>query len=208
MALYIHSVEKRSIAKTIAFLYRWIHVPTQKWYIGSRTAAGCNPDDGYICSSKTVAPLILENRSEWIREVLCIGNPKDIITLEAKYLTLLDAKNDEYSFNRHNGDGKFTSAGKKASQYTRNKMSQSRIGLIKSKNHTNAISNSIKDYLKVNPRLGKNAPGFKGYYISPVGEKFLTSKEASLKFGCSPTTIGRWATSNKHGWKFSPKGVI
>ena len=43
---------------TVAFLYKWIEISTDKWYIGSRTANGCHPTDGYICSSKIVKPLI------------------------------------------------------------------------------------------------------------------------------------------------------
>jgi hypothetical protein len=39
------------------------------WYIGSRTAEGCNPDDGYLCSSDRVKPMILESKSDWKREV-------------------------------------------------------------------------------------------------------------------------------------------
>lgn len=97
---------------TQAFVYKWTHIPTGKWYIGSRTKKGCNPSDGYICSSKTVKPLITENQNEWQREVLCIGNPQDMLDLETRYLVLLDAKNDPLSYNEHNSDGKFSTAGK------------------------------------------------------------------------------------------------
>ena len=99
--------------KTIAFLYKWTHIPTQKWYVGSRTAVGCHPDDGYICSSKIVKPMILENRNEWVREILAIGESDYIRELEGKYLELLDAKHNTMSYNKHNGDGKFSVTGKK-----------------------------------------------------------------------------------------------
>ena len=52
--------------------------------------------------------MILENRNDWKREVLIIGEPKYIVELEANYLKLLDAKNDTMSYNDHNGDGKFS----------------------------------------------------------------------------------------------------
>lgn len=29
----------------IPFLYIWIHLPTKKWYIGSRTAKNCHPSE-------------------------------------------------------------------------------------------------------------------------------------------------------------------
>jgi uncharacterized coiled-coil protein SlyX len=97
---------------TTAFVYKWTHVPTGRWYIGSRTKQGCNPDDGYICSSKTIKPLITENLAEWHREILAVGEPAAMLELETRYLVSLDAKNDPMSYNQHNSDGKFSTAGK------------------------------------------------------------------------------------------------
>ena len=99
------------MSNTSAYLYKWTHIASQMWYIGSRTRKNCHPDDNYICSSKSVKPLIVNNRNEWIREILCIGLPTDIRVLESEYLTKLDAKNNLMSFNKHNGDGKFSSIG-------------------------------------------------------------------------------------------------
>lgn len=97
---------------TTAFVYKWTHVPTGRWYIGSRTKQGCNPDDGYICSSKTIKPLITENLAEWQREILAVGEPAAMLELETRYLVSLDAKNDPMSYNQHNSDGKFSTSGK------------------------------------------------------------------------------------------------
>ena len=96
---------------TTAFVYKWTHVPTGRWYIGSRTKQGCNPDDGYICSSKTIKPLITENLAEWHREILAVGEPTAMLELETRYLVSLDAKNDPMSYNQHNSDGKFSTSG-------------------------------------------------------------------------------------------------
>lgn len=96
---------------TTAFVYKWTHVPTGRWYIGSRTKQGCNPDDGYICSSKTIKPLITENLAEWHREILAVGEPAAMLGLETRYLVSLDAKNDPMSYNQHNSDGKFSTSG-------------------------------------------------------------------------------------------------
>ena len=95
---------------TIAYVYKWIHKPTQKWYIGSRTKKGCYPNDGYICSSKIVKPLIESKFDEWEREIIATGSPSEKIKLEAELLEKLDAKNNPSSFNLHNGDGDFTTA--------------------------------------------------------------------------------------------------
>lgn len=96
---------------TIAYIYKWTNLATGKWYIGSRTKEGSHPDDGYICSSKIVAPLVLNNPSEWKREILITGAPDVIVLTETKILKELDAKNDPMSYNMHNGDGNFTTAG-------------------------------------------------------------------------------------------------
>lgn len=96
---------------TYAYVYRWTNKLTGQWYIGSRTARGCHPDDGYICSSRQIKPLILENQSDWDREIICIGEPDLMLKLESDLLVFLDAKNDPQSYNLHNGDGKFTTRG-------------------------------------------------------------------------------------------------
>jgi NUMOD3 motif len=113
---------------TKAYLYKWTHIPSSKWYIGSRTKSGSHPEDGYICSSKAVKPMILESPSLWVREILAIGNPGYIRELESKYLSMLDARNDVMSFNLHNGDGKFTTAGTSPSMSTRTKMRTAKVG--------------------------------------------------------------------------------
>jgi hypothetical protein len=96
---------------TRSYLYRWTEKDTGMWYIGSRYANGCHPDDGYICSSKHVKPLILKNPSGWHREILVIGEPKYIRNLEANYLKVLDAAKDIMSYNKSNGNGSFHTAG-------------------------------------------------------------------------------------------------
>jgi hypothetical protein len=95
--------------KTQAYLYKWTQYSTSKWYIGCRTAKNCHPNDGYICSSSIVKPLIKSNSEDWIRQILCIGDSNYIRQLESDYLHILDAKNDPQSYNKHNSDGKFTS---------------------------------------------------------------------------------------------------
>lgn len=96
---------------TTAYIYKWTHLPTSKWYIGARTKKGCHPDDGYICSSKIVKPLIENTPTEWQREILHTGTPDEMLTLESAILTNLNAKNNINSYNLQNGDGNFTTAG-------------------------------------------------------------------------------------------------
>jgi hypothetical protein len=81
------------------------------WYVGSRYGKGCHPDDGYICSSRRVKPLIQRNPAGWVREVLVIGMPKDMRDLEARYLVALDAAKNPLSYNRANGNKNFHTIG-------------------------------------------------------------------------------------------------
>jgi hypothetical protein len=141
-----------------SFVYKWIHLPTGKWYIGSRTAKGCHPADGYISSSQLIKPLIKQNPTEWKREVIETGSPEEMIKLETTLLESLDAKHNPMSFNQHNGDGKFTRTGVKVSEDTRKKQSE-----------------SIK---KVHPNRGKPSPN-RGKIASEETRK----KQSELKLG-------------------------
>lgn len=93
--------------ETVAYVYKWTHIPTLRWYVGCRYATGCHPDDGYICSSKIVKPLIKANPEEWRREIIAVGSKVDMLELEHEILTLFDAAKDSRSFNKNNGGGKF-----------------------------------------------------------------------------------------------------
>ena len=90
---------------TTAYVYRWTHLPTGCWYIGSRTAKGCHPNDGYICSSKIVKPLVQHNPGQWARTILATGTAEQMRKLERDILVGCNAKKDVMSFNRNNADG-------------------------------------------------------------------------------------------------------
>jgi hypothetical protein len=203
---------------TIAFLYRWTQLSTGMWYEGSRTRKGCHPEDGYICSSKTVKPMILKNKNDWVRNVLVIGESKYILELESTRLNQLDAKNDPMSFNMHNGDGKFSMLGRGGYKRpgiggVKKKTSPWNKGLTKddervlsyscnrSKNRKNSKTRSDKGREKT---IGDNLP-WKGIYVSPAGKEYLTTVSASKEHNVHRMTIFRWANAEKNGWKFIHK---
>jgi hypothetical protein len=88
-----------------AYLYQWTHLPTGKYYIGSRTAYGCHVDDGYICSSTIIHDEIVENPQDWSRVILATGLANDILHLEQVILNQLDAATDILSLNQTNFKG-------------------------------------------------------------------------------------------------------
>jgi len=257
MALY-RQVKERLRKTTQAFLYKWTHIPTQKWYVGSRTTVGCHINDGYICSSKDLMPLIKQNTTEWKREILVIGKPKYIRELENKYLMSLDAKNDFMSFNMHNGDGKFTTTGRTEPEHQKKKriaklkgqkkpegfgemIRKARTGMkfdtewrknigksslgrkqsteAKEKNRKNHLGENNHFYGKQHSKeskikcglnnKGTNSASWKGYWISPSGEKFTTIKEAHNKFPIvAENNLRIWCKTNKNGWSFEPSEKV
>lgn len=139
------------LARTIKmqpYLYKLTQKSTGKWYVGSRTAKNCKPNEGYICSSRHVKPLYLENPEDWVREILVIGPAAYIRELEFKYLSVLNAKADKMSFNLHNGDGKFTTAGKTLAPRDRSYLFTPEVKEKKSLGSKKAWAAGLYDYRK------------------------------------------------------------
>jgi len=161
---------------TLSYVYKWTHLPTLNWYIGSRTAKGCHPNDGYICSSKIVKPLIQQHPEEWQKTILSTGTPEEMFALETEILQLFDAKNDPRSFNKHNNDINFTGTGKRryfSEEHRRN------IGLA-SKGRNVGRKQSLEERLKKSQSL-------KG---KPKSEEFKKAKSIAMK-GRSPINKGQ-----------------
>lgn len=231
MALYLREEGKSSVVMTTAFLYRWTHVPTGKWYVGSRVAVGCHPEDGYVCSSKTVKPMIHEAPTEWVREVLVIGESLYIRELEASYLTALDAKNDPMSFNLHNGDGKFTTLGRIEPEAAKKKRVANLTGkkkpfgfgdIVRSHRTGFKFSDEWKKNIGVastgrvqdakarrknsEANSGHKNASFAGYCVAPDGTVYDSCNKAASSISVTRQTIMRWAKNNLNGWSFIPKG--
>ena len=85
-----------------AFVYIWLEDSTNKWYLGYHKGT---PDDGYICSSKIVKPMIQAHPSSWTRQIIAHGTRQAMIDLERELLVELNAKNNDNSYNQHNGNG-------------------------------------------------------------------------------------------------------
>jgi len=212
MALYLKNGKQLSVT-TQAFLYCWTHVTTGMWYVGSHTAIGCNPDDGYICSSKKVKPMIEKNPTEWSRQIIACGEPKDILSLEVKILTQLDAKNNSMSYNMHNGDGKWTTLGTTWSDAQRNKAkisySESRKGKAKSETHKQSISESLLGKSKTSQHrnamcIAQNV----GTYTNNGVNSFKSTREAAKFANVSQPTLRKWVKNNVNGWSFIQKESV
>lgn len=169
---------------TQAFVYKWTQLSTGKWYVGSRSAKGCHINDGYLCSSKIVKPMILENKSDWNRNILVIGNPQYIKNIEACYLKNVDAKNDPMSFNEHNGDGLFNSTGHNKGRKTVHKN-----GIYK-----RVIPEVLNEFLSSGWALGTPANVREKLSSSTVGKTKPGHSNGGPKKGSIPWNKGRKET--------------
>jgi hypothetical protein len=140
--------------ETVAYVYKWTHLPTLKWYVGVRFAIGCNPSDGYICSSKTVKPMILANPLDWKRSIIATGLPAEMRELETTILQTVNARKDVRSFNKANNTPYSDRNGFKASDTTRKKLSKLHKGKVISESHRLIISQRMSG--ENNPFYGKN----------------------------------------------------
>lgn len=204
--------------KEEAYLYKWTHLPTGKWYVGSRTAKGCHVQDGYICSSTTVKPMIKESPDDWTREILAIGSGLYIRDLEARYLVSLDAKNDVMSYNLHNGDGKFTTAGRSSTSRERKIVSERFKGKprsLESIQKTAAGLRGQKRSPETCKRIGQASTGRVQSQLAREKNRISNTGEKNGMFGKSHSNESRTKMSiNKTGkrtqkWSgywVSPKG--
>ena len=83
-----------------SFVYRWRNQQTRMWYIGYHKGT---TDDGYICSSPTVRPLIQQNPEQWRRRILRSGSRSEMVQLEHRLLKKLQAQQNPRSYNQSLG---------------------------------------------------------------------------------------------------------
>ena len=192
-----------------AFLYRWNQISTGMWYVGSRTAKNCHPDDGYICSSKHVAPLIKNSPDDWHRTILLIAPPLYVREIEAKYLFSLNARNDQLSYNRHNGDMKFHTIGSKLSEEHKRKISRKgrvcsdatkakmREKSIGSKNPFFGKTHSPEYIQQIRLRMINNNPS-KTEEVKQKLSKMFSGR--SMPQTITPETLAKKSLSAKNAW--------
>lgn len=172
---------------TIAYVYKWTHLPTMMWYVGSRTAKGCHPYDGYICSSKKVKPMILESINGWQREIIATGSPDEIKSLETEILQLADAKNDPRSFNQHNGDGLFNNKGHNTGKKT----------VHKNELYKRVDANLVEKFISAGWKLGTPEKVKQKISASTLGVTKIGHTNGGAKKGSIPWNKGRKETRSE-----------
>lgn len=87
-----------------SFVYIWTNISTKQKYIGVHKGT---PDDGYICSSKTMLEDYKINPTIFKRDIIAHGSFDDMYDLESKLLREVDAAKNPQYYNQSNNNGKF-----------------------------------------------------------------------------------------------------
>lgn len=110
---------------TTPYVYKLTDTVTGKWYIGSRTAKGCYPEElgvRYFSSSKLVEPIYRCEPSRFKSEIIVVSEDSDfVIKVESDMLKFRLARTDPMSYNMHNGDGRYNphKSGKRVAEENR-----------------------------------------------------------------------------------------
>jgi hypothetical protein len=88
------------------YVYYWVYKPTGHWYIGSRTAKGCYPGDGYKTSSEIVKEGLQVCPNDWEQQIFTVETAEEALLLEEQLLNDLNAKDDSKCLNQTNGGNK------------------------------------------------------------------------------------------------------
>jgi hypothetical protein len=87
-----------------SFVYIWSNISTNQKYIGVHKGT---PDDGYICSSKTMLEDYHKNSNIFERTIVAYGTFDEMYELESKMLREVDAAKNPQYYNQSNNNGKF-----------------------------------------------------------------------------------------------------
>jgi hypothetical protein len=87
-----------------SFVYIWSNISTNQKYIGVHKGT---PDDGYICSSKTMLEDYHKTPDLFERTIIAYGSFDDMYELESKMLREVDAAKNPQYYNQSNNNGKF-----------------------------------------------------------------------------------------------------
>jgi hypothetical protein len=198
------------------YLYKWTHIPSKKWYVGSRTAKNCHLNDGYLTSSKQVKKMILEQPNEWQRTILFVGDKDEIRALETEVLELFNAKSDDHSYNLHNQNKQFVCTGH--SQEIKQKIAKAQIGKKKPKQSIAMTGRKRKpedvkkwaDKLRGVPKSEQHKKNLKQskrktIYYTPAGV-FYSSREAAQANNIPRSTMLNYCKSKDHvEWEMKGK---
>lgn len=158
-----------------AFVYSWKNKTTNCLYIGWHKGS---VDDGYICSSKPMLEEYRKNPDNFERFIIAHGSADDMIKLEQKLLTAVDAKNDLNFYNQTNGNSEFIC--KIFTEQHRSKISKANKG----RKHSAEAKCKMKNNYRSKGMLGRkhSAETIAKMKLSQMSNKELLSKNAKKQW--------------------------
>jgi hypothetical protein len=137
------------------FVYTWSELSTGKIYCGSHKGY---PNDGYICSSKTLLPKIKENPNNYVRKIEAMCTWGEALVLE-KAINRMLLKNLDTTHNRTAGKAIVNAVhpmlGKQHSDGSKIKQRNKKLGLYDGAKHpqfkghiiaTNVVTGEIQKF--------------------------------------------------------------
>ena len=157
-----------------AFVYCWTDTANQKLYVGSHKG---KIDDGYICSSKIMKEEYIKRPNDFVRQIVAIGNYKDIRNLEFRILDSVKASKNDSFYNQHNGASNFNlteNAIKKSVQTKRkNGAYNPENNPMFGKKHTDAVKSIHSKRM-----TGENNPNFGKVFKEETKAKMAIARKA------------------------------
>ena len=160
-------MSSNSIYPHVPYFYIIRHIPSGKYYAGSKYAKDANPNilmkiDGYKTSSNIIKDLITTDGIESFEKILVLQESEchmHVHDYETIFLQTWDIANDNVWFNRHNNTiahnppGGHTYYTKERNQ----KISKAQKGRIKTKDECRKISDGLKRNCDISGAKNKNA---------------------------------------------------
>lgn len=185
---------------TTPYIYKLTFVPQGKFYIGSRTANGCHPDEfwtKYFTSSKDIARLIAQHGTTtdvWQFEILqqfdASIKPTDVVRIEHdtiySTITTTGAKTLlNNSYNRF-GEHVFTVAGRVRPQSERDAIGKARLGMPKTKQQIERHRQAMQGRTISDEHKSKISSKLIGHPVSQKTKDAVSSRQQKWN-NCSAT---------------------
>jgi hypothetical protein len=178
-----------------SFVYCWTDTRTNMLYLGVHKGT---QDDGYICSSKYMLNEYNLRSDDFSREIIAVGNYKEMLKFEAIILKSINAARDPLFYNKHNGDGRpYT---EKHSEETKKKLSKPKTEEHKQKlrgkrPHVNQSGTKNNAYKKLKGKSktqefkDKNSIGQSKITWTVISPEGVVYTFKNLKKGCIDNNI-------------------
>ena len=183
-----------------AFVYCWTDIAREKLYVGYHKGT---PDDGYVCSSKTMLFEYNQRPKDFVRQIIATGTHKDMVAFETTLLKNIDAKNDDGFYNKNNGQKDFYTSSH--TEETKRKISKAKTGRKREDVRINNLTNNPVWDPEIAKKCGRDVSGefnpmFGKSHNDITKATISKNRKGKGKQPKSPETKARMAEARKLWW--------